>query len=194
MASALHSRVSLKCQQSTLHRQSAAETTERTIAGDDAMARDENWYRVGAASGTGGPQGLGLADLLRDPAIGPRLARRDFGQCTPNALLKSRTSGEVDGHAPPKRMPGSISVQLPGEVLNKGWKSPFCFRRSPQRAVSRKMQRGNPASRVFNSKRAELGRDDYRITNQMIHNAAKDNPSHMKKRFRICRCTCLRGL
>jgi len=130
------------------------------------MTRDEDWDRVCTAGVGDGAHGFGLADLFRDPRVRPGLAARNFQERAPDFLLEGRAGGRVEPEPEAYGLAGQVRVELRRE---------FCRRDTGSFAVD--PQRSN----------------FYRTTAQMNHNATNDKPSHIKKRFRFCRCSVRSG-
>jgi len=182
-------------QQPAFQRQAAAESADGAVAGDNAMARDDDRNGVCATGRSDRARGFGLADFLRHPAVGTRFAARDRLQGPPDGLLESCACREVKGNAPADGFAVGVSPESAGEFADeqRWWRG--SFRRSQTVATSgREFDTGDAARGILDTKRAEFRRDNQRITNQMIHSATKDSPSHIKKRLRSCRWARLSGL
>ena len=182
------------CKQETFHGQATAEAANRAVAGDDAMARDDDGDWICAAGRSDGTRGPGFANLLCDPTVGAGFTARDRFQGAPDRLLESCASREVEGNAPADGFAGSVLLDLVGEFANEQRWWTICSHDGTWPSKTGEIYAGDAARGIIDTKRAKLRADDYRITNQMIHSATKDSPSHMKKRLRSRRWTRLRGL
>ena len=181
-------------EQAPFHGQAAAETANRAVASDHAMARDNNGNWIRAAGRTDGARGSGFANLLRNPTVGARLAARDRSQRAPDGPLESCARGEIEGNGPVHGFTGGVLLELAGEPTDEQRWSYSCGHDEGWSSTTGKIDAADTARRILDAKWAKFRADDYRITNQMIHSATKDNPSHMKKRLRSCRCARLSGL
>ena len=63
---------------------------EPSVRADDAVAGDQDQYRVLAAGGAHRAAGLRLSDRLRDLGVGAGFAEGDIQERGPDALLKRR--------------------------------------------------------------------------------------------------------
>ena len=116
-------------EQSAFHGQAAAESANRAVAGDDAMARDDDGNGIRAAGRADRARGPGFADLLRDPAVGTRFAARDRRQGAPDGLLEGCARGEVEGNAPANGFAGGVLLELAGEFADEErWSERFAAR------------------------------------------------------------------
>ena len=68
---------------------------ERSVAADDAVARDQHRDMIVAIGGADRADRLGLADRRRDLGIAARLADRDLAQLAPHRFLEGG-AGDVD--------------------------------------------------------------------------------------------------
>jgi hypothetical protein len=107
------------CEQAAFHGQAAAETANRAITGDDAMARDNDGDWVRATSHPNRARGLGFTDVLCDPAIGTCFAARDCFQDAPDGLLECRTGGKVEGNGPANGFAGGVLLELADEFAKE---------------------------------------------------------------------------
>ncbi len=189
-------------EQALFHGQTAAETANGAVAGDDAMARNDNGNWIRAAGHPDGARGPGFADLLRDPTVRPCFAARDCSQRTPDGLLESCARGEIEGNGPVHESAGGILLELTGKCTDERGRTLTTLpphlnplpRRGEESGSEWKIDAGDAVRRILDATWAKFRADDYRITNQMIHSATKDNPSHMKKRLRSRRWARLSGL
>lgn len=101
------------------HGQAAAETANRAVAGNDAMARDDNGNGICAASHADRLRGPGFANLLCNPTVGPGFAARYPGQCPPDRLLENCAGRDVERNAPAYGFAGGVLFELPGEFADK---------------------------------------------------------------------------
>src|SRR3954471_4867212 len=78
----------LVVQQRALAAQAAAEPGERAVRADHAMARDDHRDRLAAVGEAALADGLRIAQLAGDRAVGGRLPVGDLPQHRPHALLE----------------------------------------------------------------------------------------------------------
>jgi len=75
-------------QQPSFPLQSAAETTDLFVGGKDAMARDEDGNRIGAARAANGAHGFRISDRRGNFTVTFRSARRQLQHFTPDGFLE----------------------------------------------------------------------------------------------------------
>ena len=140
-------------EQAPLQCEAPTEAAERSIAGDDAVARNNDRDRIRATSCADSANSFRLADPAGDPRVGTRFAARDRAQSTPDFLLEWRAGRKIETAGESHRLTTGVGLELAREFPGRD-----------REVAPTKVQAAQATLRKLRAQRAELGSDCYRTT------------------------------
>src|SRR4029077_585194 len=96
-------------------RPAAAVVADLAVRAHHSMAGDEVRDRVVREGGADGPNRGRMADLSRDPTIGPHLAPRDLASLAQHGLLEGGEAAQVEPHS-------ALAVELVPDLACQVWR------------------------------------------------------------------------
>ncbi len=135
----------LQAEQVGFRVQSAGEASEFSGRSNDAMARQDDGYRISSVRGTDSSCRPRVAELFRELSVAPRFSKRYGQQGFPDIFLKTSTP-QIERDGKRFSFPGEIFCQLP-----------FRLNKNGMLLVLNQFAQTHPAWTVFFPKNGHLG-------------------------------------